>query len=421
MSHSAEIIAVGTEILLGNITNTNARYLSRELSAIGINVYWHTVVGGDNPERLRQALELACRRADIIVTTGGLGPTYDDLTKQTICEVFHRPLEMHGEIADHLRVYFRETLHKEMPENNLQQARLPKDCTVFENAAGTAPGCAFCEKGTHVLMLPGPPRELQVMWNRCALAYLKKLSSQVIVSHDMMCFGLGESSVEEILHDQMVKMKNPTLATYAKPVEVRLRATARADSTAQAEEMLAPVLKEVRAALGDCVYGVDVSGLPEQCLKLLKERNLTFATAESCTGGLIAENITALPGASAVYRGGVVSYWTTVKAAVLNVPQNLLDRDGAVADSTARAMAEGARKITGADFAVSVTGVAGPDADERGNPVGRVFVGLAAPEETFCRHLELGNQRRERIRGIAANHAFDMLRRRLTGLDPEKQ
>lgn len=420
MAHSAEIIAVGTEILLGNIANTDAQFLSAELSALGIGVYWHTVVG-DNPERLRQALEIARKRADIILTTGGLGPTYDDLTKQTICEVFHQPLELHPEIAENLRVFYREALHRTMPENNLQQAQLPVGCAIFDNAVGTAPGCAFCAGGVHVLMFPGPPHECTSMFRRCAVPYLKKLSDEVIVSHDIMSFGLGESTVEALLHDRMVTMENPTLATYAKlPAEVRLRATARAKSVPEAEAMLTPVIQQVRSLLGDDVYGVDVADLPEACLNLLREKALTFATAESCTGGLIAQKITSLPGASAVYRGGVVSYWTSVKAAALGVSQEILDRYGAVSEPTARAMAEGACRVTGADLAVSVTGVAGPDADERGTPVGLVFVGLATPDGTFCRKLELGQRRRDRIRGVSANHAFDMIRRYLTGLEIEK-
>ena len=419
MAHKVEIIAVGTEILLGNIANTDAQYLSAELSGLGLGVYWHTVVG-DNDARLRQALEVARQRADVIITTGGLGPTYDDMTKQTICETFHQPLVLHPDIVESLRSFYRESLHREMPENNVRQAELPEGCTVFDNPVGTAPGCAFCADGVRVLMLPGPPFECETMFRRCAIPYLRGLSREVIVSRDVMCFGIGESRVEEILHDRMVAMENPTLATYAKPAEVRLRATARAGSREAAEAMLAPVVDEVCAALGNYVYGVDVAGLPEQCLKLLRQKNLTFATAESCTGGLIAESFTALSGASNAYRGGVVSYWTSVKHDVLGVPQPLLDEYGAVADPTARAMAQGARTVTGADLGLSVTGVAGPDRDERNNPVGLVFVGLAVPDgTTFCRRLELGQRRRDRIRGVAANHAFDMLRRYLTGLDPE--
>ena len=418
MAHKTEIIAVGTEILLGNIANTDAQFLSRELSALGIGVYWHTVVG-DNPGRLREAVELARQRADIIITTGGLGPTYDDLTKQTICEVFDRPLERHMDVVENLRVFYRESLHREMPENNCRQADLPVGCTVFDNAVGTAPGCAFESDGVHVLMLPGPPFECETMFRRCAAPYLRSLSDEVIVSHDIMCFGIGESSVEQLLHDKMVVMENPSLATYAKPSEVRLCATARAHTVEEAEEMLRPVMEEAKALLGDYAYGVDVSGLPETCLKLLKERGMTLATAESCTGGEIARQITELPGASVVYRGGVVSYWSEVKNGVLGVPQLLLEEYSAVSEPVARAMAEGARNVTGAELAVSVTGVAGPDSDDRGNPVGLVFVGLATEKGTFCRKLDLGRRRRDRIRGVSTNHAFDMVRRYLTGLDPE--
>ena len=416
MAHTAEIIAVGTELLLGNIANTNAQVLSQSLSALGINVFWHTVVG-DNPTRLRQAVDTARHRADILITTGGLGPTYDDLTKETVCAACGKALVFHPEILSDIADFYEKNLHAPMPDNNRQQAMLPEGCVVFDNPVGTAPGCAFEADGVHVLMLPGPPHEMVTMLRRCAEPYLRSLSREIIVSHDIMTFGLGESYVDQLLHEKMSHMENPSLATYAKPCEVRLRATAKAQSAEQAEEMLAPVVDEVKTLLGPYVYGVDVTGLEAVCSSLLLERGLTLATAESCTGGLIARRITALPGASKVYRGGVVSYWTEVKAAVLGVPQDILDQYGAVSEPTARAMAEGARRITGADIAVSVTGVAGPDPDERGNPVGLVFIGLATPDGTFCRRTESGRRTRDRIQDLSANHALDMVRRYLTGLE----
>ena len=415
MSHTAEIIAVGTELLLGNIVNTNARDIYQALSAVGVNVFWHTVVG-DNPQRLKEALDVARRRADIIITTGGLGPTYDDLTKQTICEAFGKPLVLHQDILDGLKVFFEKNVHMKMPSNNLQQAELPEGCTVFDNPVGTAPGCAFEADGVHVLMLPGPPFEMLTMLKGHVVPYLRNLSSEVIVSHDIMTFGLGESPMEELMREKMSRMENPSLATYAKPSEVRLRATAKAESVEAAEAMLSPVVKDVTDFLGDYVYGVDVSSLEETCFRLLNEKGLTLATAESCTGGRVAERITALPGVSAVYRGGVVSYWTSVKADVLGVPQETLDAHGAVSEETARAMAEGARRVTGADIAVSVTGVAGPESDERGVPVGIVYIGLATPDGTFCRPLDLGKRRRDRIQDLSSNHALDVVRRYLTGL-----
>ena len=419
MSHTAEIIAVGTELLLGSIANTNAQEISQALSTLGINVFWHTVVG-DNPARLSEALDIARKRADILITTGGLGPTYDDLTKQTICAAFGQTLVLHRDILEEIRRFYEGAIHAPMPENNTQQAELPEGCTVFDNPVGTAPGCAFESGGVHVLMLPGPPHEMRTMLHRCAVPYLRALSSEVIVSHDIMTFGMGESFVDQLLHEKMAGMRNPTLATYAKPFEVRLRATAKAASENEAEAMLSPVLEEVCAMLGPVVYGVDISGLPQTCFRLLEERGLTLATAESCTGGRAAEKLTALPGASRVYRGGVVSYWTDIKREVLGVPAQLLSQHGPVSEPCARAMAQGVRRITGADLGVSVTGVAGPDPDERGVPVGIVYIGLDTPDGTFCRRIDTGNRRRDLLQGLAANHAFDVVRRYLTGLPVEQ-
>lgn len=418
MAHTAEIIAVGTELLLGNIANTNAQMLSQSLSGLGVNVFWHTVVG-DNPQRLKETLDIARRRADIILTIGGLGPTYDDLTKQIICEAFGQKLVLHEDIAAEIRAFYESALHVSMPDNNLQQAELPEGCTVFDNPVGTAPGCAFAAGGVHVVMLPGPPFECETMLHRHVEPYLRSLSGETIVSRDIMCFGMGESFVDQLFHEKMSRMENPTLATYAKPAEVRLRATAKASSQAEAEAMLAPVVADVKAVLGDVVYGVDVSSLEEVCKRLLEEKGLSLATAESCTGGAIAQRLTALPGVSAVYRGGVVSYWTSVKADVLGVPQVTLDEYSAVSEPTARAMAEGVCRITGAEIGVSVTGVAGPDSDERGNPVGLVYLGLHTPDGTFCRKLELGQRRRDRIRNVASSTALDMVRRYLSGLPLE--
>ena len=415
MSHTAEIIAVGTELLLGNIANTNAQELSQALSSVGINVYWHTVVG-DNPTRLAEAVDIARRRADVILTTGGLGPTYDDLTKQTVCAAFGLPLVFHPEILEGIRAYFEKNVHLTMPENNRPQAEFPDGAVIFPNSVGTAPGCAFQCGGVHVVMLPGPPFEMRTMLRDHALPYLRTLSKEVIVSHDIMTFGLGESPMEERLRERMTHMENPSLATYAKPSEVRLRATAKAPTAEAAEAMLRPVVDEVCALLGDVVYGVDVASLEAACSALLRERGMTLSSAESCTGGQIAQRMTALPGASQVYRGGVVSYWTDMKADVLGVSREILDQYGAVSEQTARAMAQGARRITGADAAVSVTGVAGPDPDERGNGVGLVFIGLDTPEGTFCRRCDFGRRRRDRIQELAANHAFDLLRRYLSGV-----
>ena len=414
MAHRAELIAVGTEILLGNIANTDAQILSEKLAELGVDVLYHTVVG-DNPKRLRAALELARTRADIIITTGGLGPTYDDLTKQTICETFGRKNVLHPELEAWLRDWFAAR-GRPMTENNLQQAYLPENCTVFENHNGTAPGCAFCEGGVHVLMLPGPPHECALMFETGAAAYLRALSRDVIVSHTLRIYGRGESEVEALLHDKIARMKNPTVAPYAKPDECLLRVTAKAASREEAEAMLKPAVDEVLSVVGDCVYGVDVDSLEAVCLSLLKSRGKTLAVAESCTGGLLAKRLTDVPGASAVFLGGVVSYTNGVKSHILNVLPSLLDEHGAVSEPVARAMAEGVRASTLADYALSVTGVAGPDTDERGNPVGLVYIGLASPEGTTVKECRFGRRTREHIRQQSANTAFDLLRRALQGL-----
>ncbi len=411
MAHRAELIAVGTEILLGSIINTDAQILSEKLAELGIDVLYHTVVG-DNPARLRAALELARTRVDIVITTGGLGPTYDDLTKQTICEVFGRKNVLHPEIEAWLRDWFAARGRK-MTENNLQQAYLPEGCTVFHNHNGTAPGCAFCEGGVHVLMLPGPPHECRLMYETGAEPYLRALSHDVILSHTLRVYGKGESDMEMLLRDRIEKMTNPTVAPYAKPDECMLRVTAKAENAEAAEALLRPAVDELLGVVGEWVYGVDVDSLEAVCLDLLKKRGATLSAAESCTGGLLAKRLTDVPGASAAFLGGVVSYTNGVKNHVLNVSESLLNEYGAVSEPVARAMAEGVRTLTGSDYALAVTGLAGPDGDDRGNPVGLVYVALAEDGGTEVRECRFGNRTREHIRQQSANTAFDMLRRKL--------
>ncbi|MBQ9460005.1 MAG: competence/damage-inducible protein A [Oscillospiraceae bacterium] len=412
MAHSAELIAVGTELLLGSVVNLDAQILSQRLSELGIDVLFHTVVG-DNPARLRAALELAKSRVDIIITTGGLGPTYDDLTKQTICEAFGRKNVLHPELEAWLRELFASR-ERPMTENNLQQAYLPENCTVFRNENGTAPGCAFCEGGVHVLMLPGPPHECELMFRTGAEAYLRALSHDVIVSHTLRIYGKGESEIEMLLRDRIEKMTNPTVAPYAKSDECMLRVTAKAESREAAENLLAPAIDEVMSVVGEWVYGVDVDNLETVCLDLLKAKGKTLSAAESCTGGLIAKRLTDVPGASAAFMGGVVSYTNYVKNHVIHVPQEILDEFGAVSEPTARAMAEGVRAACRSDYALAVTGLAGPDGDDRGNPVGLVFVALASAEGTEVKECRFGKRSREHIRQQTANTAFDLLRRRLS-------
>ena len=416
MSHTVEILSVGTELLLGNIANTDAQMLSQGLSELGLNVFWHTVVG-DNPQRAREAVALAKQRADVIITTGGLGPTCDDLTKNVLAEAFGKKLVFDEGSAQRIRSYFNR-INRPMTDNNLQQAMLPEGCTILENDWGTAPGCAFEAEGVHVIMLPGPPSECRPMFQYRAKPYLLSLSEGVIASHTIKLFGIGESSMEAQLRDQMNAMANPTLAPYAKEGECELRVTAKASAEEEAQALLRPTVEQVKKLFGDKVYGVDVPSLEYVVLEGLKAQGLTLGTAESCTGGLIAKRLTDIPGSSAAFKGGIVSYTNEIKEGVLGVPAPVLEQYGAVSGEVAAAMAEGARKVLGCDIALSSTGVAGPDKDDRENQVGTMFVAIATPKGTHVRPLHLGNRpMRERLRTQTASHAFDLARRYLTGLD----
>lgn len=415
MSHTVEILSVGTELLLGNIANTDAQMLSQGLSELGLNVYWHTVVG-DNPQRAKEAVALAKRRADIIITTGGLGPTCDDLTKNVLAEAFGKNLIFDEGSAERIRAFFTR-VGRPMTDNNLQQAFLPEGCTILANDWGTAPGCAFEAEGVHVIMLPGPPSECRPMFQYRARPYLLSLSEGVIASHTIKLFGIGESAMEAQLRDQMNAMSNPTLAPYAKEGECELRVTAKAASDEEAQALLRPTVEQVKNLFGDKVYGVDVPSLEYVVLEGLKAKGLTLGTAESCTGGLIAKRLTDIPGASQAFKGGIVSYTNEVKENVLRVPGHLLARFGVVSAEVAAAMAEGVRQVLGCDLALSSTGVAGPDRDEDGNEVGTIFVAIATPGGTHVRALNLGSRpMRERLRTQAASHAFDLARRYLSGL-----
>ena len=411
--YDTEILSVGTELLLGHVTNTDARDISEMLSKIGVNVRYHTVVG-DNPRRLAACVEIAKSRADVIITTGGLGPTCDDLTKQVLSESFG--LRLVENEAEHRGLY--DYIHPERAytPNNFSQAMLPEGCTVFHNEWGTAPGCAFQKDGKVVVMMPGPPNECVPMFRKYAIPYLKKLSEEQIVSHSVRIFGIGESGVDDMFADEMNAMTNPSMAPYAKECDCLLQVTAKARSEAEAEAMMAPIIAHVKERLGEYVYGMDVECIEEAVLPLLKERGMTFAAAESCTGGDVARRFTEIPGASAAFAGGCVTYTNEVKARLLGIDPALIEEKGAVSFEVAKEMAERVRALTGADIGVGVTGLAGPDGDGV-HEVGTVFVSMAVEGETFVRELHLGTKRtRSFIRRMAGNHIFDMMRRRLTGL-----
>lgn len=401
---NAELIAVGTEILLGDIVNTDAQVISQGLSELGINVFYQTVVG-DNPDRLRHVVETARDRADIIITTGGLGPTLDDLTKETLAEVFGRKMALHEPSLERIKGFFAN-IGREMTKNNEKQAWLPEGCTVFVNEWGTAPGCAFEAYGKHVLMLPGPPRECNPMWKECAMPYLYKLAGGCIVSRNIRVFGLGESAMEDRLHDMMERMQNPTIAPYAKVSECFARVTAKADTPAEAEKLLAPVVEEVCALLGEDVYGVDVDSLEQVVGDGLRARGLTLAVAESCTGGLLSKRITDVPGCSDYYLGGVCSYANEVKRKVLGVRQDTLDAVGAVSPEVAEQMAQGVAKALGADVGVGITGIAGPGGGTEEKPAGLVYISVYADGQHFTKKMQ-SSLGRDRVRNQAASTALD--------------
>nr|WP_297174936.1 competence/damage-inducible protein A [uncultured Agathobaculum sp.] len=407
---NAELIAVGTEILLGDIVNTDAQVISQGLSEFGINVFYQTVVG-DNPTRLRHVIETARDRADIIITTGGLGPTLDDLTKETLAAVFGQKMALHQPSLDRIRDFF-QTIGREMTPNNEKQAWLPAGCTVFTNEWGTAPGCAFEAYGKHVIMLPGPPRECEPMWKACAMPYLSRFAGGCIVSRNIRVFGLGESQMETILHDMMAESKNPTIAPYAKTSECYARVTAKADTHAACERLLEPVVERICGLLGKDVYGVDVDSLEQVVGDGLRQRGMTLAVAESCTGGLLSERITGVPGCSDYYLGGVCSYANEVKINLLGVQKETLDKLGAVSPEVAEQMAAGVARALGADVGVGITGIAGPGGGTKDKPVGLVYISVWHNGRHVTRKMQ-STRGRDRVRTQAASTALDLIRRHI--------
>lgn len=402
-----ELISVGTEILLGDILNTDAQYLSIELAKLGISVIHQSTVG-DNRERLLAQLDEAAKRSDIIILSGGLGPTPDDLTKEVCCEFFGKEMFLHEPTVEKIKKYF-SSKGIEMAQNNLKQAMLPKDCVIFPNDNGTAPGMAIEKDGVHILVLPGPPRELKPMFQNCAVPYLMQFSDRIIVSHNIRTFGIGESSMAEMVND-LFDAQNPTVAPYAKDGEALLRVTAMAMTKEDAESLCEPVIEEIKKRLDAYVYGVDYNCIEEAVVAMLKEHHLKVATAESCTGGLIAKRITDVPGASEVFECGIISYANEIKHKVLGVSEDDLNKYGAVSEPVAKQMAQGALKVSGADIAVSVTGIAGPDSDSTDKPVGLVYIGLADKENVWVREIRTSRRDRSYNRYVSASNALNMIR-----------
>lgn len=406
MSRKVEILSVGTELLMGQIANTNAQYISRRLPEIGLGVFYHSVVG-DNPQRLSECLNHALTRSDIIITTGGLGPTQDDLTKEAIANTLGLEMKLHEESEKAIKEYFTKT-GKTMAENNLRQAYFPAGSIILDNDEGTAPGCIIEKDGKCIIMLPGPPKELIPMFNKHILRYLKDSSETPLTSKFLRVVGVGESMVEKKLMSLVDGQVNPTIATYAKDGIVTIRVTAHDEGGIPASLLVSDMCGKVRSILGDSVYTDEDEELEYTVLKLLEESNLTFSCAESCTGGMLSELITAIPGASRVFKCSAVTYQTSSKTDLLGVDPVIIDENGVVSKEVALEMVKCISSRSGADVAVSITGYAGPKvADE---PVGKVCIGVIAPG---CQNVKefyfTGN--RDRIRVLAVINALDMVRR----------
>ena len=407
---TAEILCVGTELLLGDIVNTNAAFLSQRLAALGICVYRHTAVG-DNPQRLKAALKSALDSADLVITSGGLGPTYDDLTKETVAACLGLQLEEHAESLTRITDYFART-GRVMTDNNKKQAMMPKGAHVFNNNYGTAPALAIYkeENNKTVIMLPGPPGELIPIFNEEVTPYLKERTDSVLVSENVHIIGMGESAVEEKIRSIMTESENPTVAPYCKEGEVRLRVTAKAENEAYARKMCDKMIERIlESEVGGYVYGINVDSIERALVDALHEHSLTLCTAESCTGGLIAERITSVAGCSDVFFGGCVTYTNEIKQRLLGVSAQTLEVHGAVSAATAMEMARGARERLGTDIAVSATGLAGPTGGTPETPVGTVFIGVSTPNGEAFRKLALSPMRsRSYIRTVSATNALDM-------------
>lgn len=409
-----ELISVGTEILLGNIENTNAAYLAEKCALLGCSLYHQTVVG-DNEERMEEAIRQAIERADIVILTGGLGPTKDDLTKEVTAKVFGRKLYMDEHSKARIRDYFEKIKSKKVTENNWKQALVPEGAIVIDNLNGTAPGLILedKERGKAAILIPGPPNEMKPMFEHDIAPYLNKKQPEGIYSHMVKVCGIGESRAETMVADLMDAQTNPTLAPYAKTGEVHFRVTARACSEEAAEQLMEPMIEEMKKRFGDAVYTTEENvTLEESVIRLLEEKKMTVTTAESCTGGKLSGRLLNVSGASGVYNEGYITYANASKEKILGVKHETLETYGAVSEQTAAEMALGAAKAAGADAALSVTGIAGPGGGTAEKPVGLVYIGCAVNGEVTVREYRFtGN--REKNRDYAVARAITLLREEL--------
>lgn len=406
----AEIVSVGTELLMGQICNTDAQYIAQRLAPLGFSVYYHSTVG-DNPERLIALVRQALGRADIVFFTGGLGPTDDDLTKETVATAMNLRLVSIPAEVEKLEQRFQR-MNRAISPNNYKQACFPESAIILPNPNGTAPGCIMEKNGKAAILLPGPPRELNPMFDAHVMPYLEARSGVKLVSRELRVFGIGEADLSYQLRDIIETQTNPTLAPYVTTGEVTLRVTALAKDDAEGLALMRPMIDEIRLRLGERLYSENGESLPALCAKLLTEQNKTLALAESCTGGLVAGALTDIPGSSQFLLEACVTYSNEAKIRRLGVQADTLTRHGAVSPECAREMAEGMRQGSGADLALAITGLAGPDGGTADKPVGTVYIALSSAAGTEVHQLALWGER-ARIRYTAMLSACDILRRTL--------
>lgn len=405
-----ELISVGTELLLGNIVNTNAQFLAEKCALLGLSLY-HQVTVGDNRGRLSEAIRTAIKRSDIVILIGGLGPTEDDLTKEVCAEVMGFPLVEDPHTRARLVEFFKNSIYKTISDNNWKQALVPDGAKVLDNDNGTAPGLILEKYGKSAILLPGLPNELIPLFMEQVYPYLQRLRPEMICSQMVKICGIGESQVEDKLLDLIDKQTNPTIATYAKTGEVHLRVTAKAGSAEEADKLIKPVVKEIRKRFGDCVYSTKEDETLEMAVvKLLKKLELTVTTAESCTGGMLAARLVNVPGVSDVFREGFITYANKAKRKILDVSKGTLKKYGAVSEQTAKEMATGGVFATDADVCIAITGLAGPDGGTEEKPVGLVYIACYLKDRVRVEKYQFKGDR-NKIREQSVVKALDLLRR----------
>ena len=403
----AEIITVGTEILLGDILNTNTHYLANELASIGIEVYYQMTVG-DNEQRLLEAINESLKRSDLVICTGGLGPTEDDITKEVCAKYFGYELEFHEESWEKI-LNRNKGKEKLLTQNNKKQAYFPKEAKILPNPNGTAPGCMMEKDNKVIVVLPGPPREMKPMYDNYVRKYLLAKTDYIIESKSIRIIGVGESAIEDRLLDLIDIQTNPTIATYAKDYECTVRLTAKAKSKEEAEELTKPIENEIKSRFKESVYAVGETTIEDEVAKILVNNNLTIGVAESCTGGMVSSNLINYPGISSVFMEGCVTYSNDAKIKTLGVKEDTLEIFGAVSEECAKEMAEGVARRYSTNIGLSTTGIAGPEGGSEEKPVGLVYFGIYINGKIVTKKY-IFNGDRQRIRYIACKTILNDLR-----------